>query len=246
MVKAPFFIPFFGEWTFDVAIEHPLFPAVFLSPWTSWAAYYLPLIAGGIALFRPGAATARLAAAVLTASAAVLLWHVNGYNDATFLTAFWAGVWMLWLSLHVGEGDAELVRRHGPRLALGVIALMFLGGTVGKLTAEYWSGDAVYHIYFLQKQSWPYPWLRATCSTELLQSMAMVCSRMLLVVEGLLAGFVLFRPEWALRTAAWVMLGIMAASTPWLFSVMGPLLGVARGGRLLLDEFPAIGRKAAA
>lgn len=234
LIKAPFFLCYLGEWSFEVALEHPLFPTVFLDPWTSWAAYFVPLIAGGLALFRPGVATARLAAAALTACAAVLLVHVNGYNDATFLTAFWSGVWLLWLALHADTQNAGTAERHGPRLALGVIALMFLGGTVGKLTAEYWSGEALYQTYFLQKQSWPYPALRQACSEEGLRLMAKICSRAIVLTEGLLAGLVLFRPAWALGAAMWVMLGIVAASTPWLLSVMGPLLGVARGGRLLL------------
>ena len=196
-------------------------PSFLRSPAVAIAIYALP-IAAAVAIFLERRA-ARIAGAIaLVIAAAIACAHVELFNDATFQTSFWAALWILWLC---GVGDEDL-ERDGPRLARSVVALVFLGGAVGKLNSAYWSGEAFHHLYFLQKDTWPYPTLRKAISPAALRTMATWFSRVVIAGElAMVAG-----PIAPHRLYVWAACGVIAfmvlISTFYLFSVLAALAGI--------------------
>lgn len=228
MVKASFLLDLFvrvGLGTplvvegMPVALWHPLVPLV---------AYGLPFVAVPAGIIWSGRVAA-ITAGVGAACALVLSVHVAAYNDATFVTGFWAALWVAWLAT---RSDVE-AEAWGPRLAQGVVSLMFLGGTLGKLTPEYLSGEVLYHIYFLQKTNGIYPWLRSVLDPEALRSLASAFSWAVIATEAALATSVFWKPRVALWTATLVCTGIVVGSTVYLTSVMAPVVGICAGGLLV-------------
>lgn len=202
-------------------IEHDGLPALLRAPWLAAVAYALPLAAAASLGF--GGRSARLVgAAGLAIAAAAACAHVELFNDATFVTSFWAALWILWLA---AAPDDEL-GRVGPLLARAVVALVFLGGVVGKLVPAYTSGEALYHIYFLQKEEWPYPALRAALAPETLRALATGFSWAVIACEAALVVGVAAPHRIYVWFACAVMAGMVAISTLYLLSVLAPLAAV--------------------
>ena len=150
------------------------------------------------------------------------------FNDATFTTSLWASAWLLWLGSQSGgppEQEAALASR-APRFALMVVSLMFLGGFVGKMTPEFWSGEMFYHYFFLDRDILHYPWLRANLAPQTLREVATWFSRAVVVMEGILmvAFLAPFRKIAPLVVVC--MMGVVLGSTPWLLSVFGSMFGI--------------------
>ncbi len=236
LVKVHFFWPYFTWICLDYPLVFDFFPAWAASPWVSLAAYVAPLAAGLVAMGSARPQVWRWAAVTLAVGSLVLCVHQNSYNDATFITSFWAALWMLWLATRA-PGSPE-VARHGPVLAQAVISLMFLGGAIGKLTPDYWDGTAFYHIYFQQKSNFIYPWLREYLTEENLRTLAAVFSRVVIFSELAVAALVCLASRRTLQWSAVAMLFVVIISTSYLFSVMGSLVGVALAGARLQREQP--------
>jgi hypothetical protein len=75
-------------------VEPTLFPAFFLDGRAALVAYFLPVLACGL-LWRPSALRRQLVALTVVLGSGALLLHVEGYNDATFTTGLWVGLWLL-------------------------------------------------------------------------------------------------------------------------------------------------------
>ena len=58
------------------------------------------------------------------------------------------------------EDQADLLRRARVLSRL-IISVILLGGAPGKWTAEYWSGEVFYDIYFRDRDFWVFNLLRA-------------------------------------------------------------------------------------
>ena len=219
---------FFAGYYFDEIWAHPLhyagLPRVLVHPAVAAVAWAAPALAIG-ALVVPRVWTLRAAAALMAIAAFVACLHVEMFSDATFLTSFWVALWLVWFTANIRRTDAAL-RLHARTLAQCTLALVFLGGVVGKLTPEYTGGEAFYHLYLLQKTSWPYQWLRAALSPEALRTLATWFSRAVIAGELALA----LAPLWPYRVAAIggsiVMIGMVAISTWNLLSVMACLIGL--------------------
>lgn len=231
LVKVHFFWPYFTWVCLDYPLVFDFFPAWAASPWVSLAAYVGPLAIGLVALGSDSSRLWRWACAALVAGSLILCIHQNSYNDATFITSFWASLWMLWLVTR-GANYGEIAR-HGPLLAQAVVSLMFLGGAIGKLTPDYWDGTAFYHLYFQQKGNFIYPWLRSHLSEETLMMLAAAFSRAVIVGEFVVAALAWFASRQTLLLSIAVMVIVVAISTSFLFSVMGCLIGVALAGARL-------------
>ena len=228
LVKVHFFWPYFTWVCLDYPLVFDFFPAWAASPWVSLAAYVGPLVAGLAAFGSDSPRLWRWACAALVAGSLVLCVHQNSYNDATFITSFWASLWMLWLVTR-GANYGEIAR-HGPLLAQAVVSLMFLGGAIGKLTPDYWDGTAFYHLYFQQKTNFIYPWLRSHLSDETQLTLAVAFSRAVIVGEFMVAALAWFASRQTLLLSIAVMVVVVAISTSFLFSVMGCLIGVGLAG----------------
>ena len=235
VLKAHFFVPYFAWVCPEYPFRLDFFPAAASNAWVSLLAYALPLLTGIAAIGLASRRAWQLAAFTMVVAAGLLAIHLNSYNDATFVTSFWAALWILWLATRNPERPQGMLK-HGPILAQAVVSLMFLGGAVGKLTADYWQGTALYHIYFLQKNNFIYPWLRETLSAADLQTLALWFSRCVIVAEFAVAALILCASRKTLLLSAAVMIAVAAISTSFLFSVMGSLIGVAWAGAKLAQR----------
>ncbi|MEM0961012.1 MAG: hypothetical protein AAGK21_00565 [Bacteroidota bacterium] len=234
MVKGAMFWSLLFQAGFETPIAVDALPALFTSPLAAVMAYMAPLIVMPIALVA-GPRGALAAAVVGSVSSLVLVLHVSGYNDATFVTSLWVFLWIGWLA---ASSDTE-AQRWGARLAQGTLSMIFLGGFLGKLTPEYLSGAVLHDVYFLQKQALFYPALRAAVTPDTLQQIALVFSWAAVITEGALATSVLWPSRLALRIGAVVCTGMVLVSTVYLTSVMAALVGLCVAGLWLLPRAPA-------
>ncbi len=205
-------------------IDHPLFPSVFENPGVALIAYLLPILALWLlSVRRPGMLLG--AAGVLLVASLVLMLHISTCNDATFVVSFWVALWLLWLA-HASALPAAEIRKQGTTLASCILGVIFLGGAVGKFTAEYWNGDAFHQLYFQQKYNFPYPWLRTQFLPETLRTLATTFSRCAILGECLLALAPLY-PRRLICIAGPLVMALMVAVSTWtLISVMAGLMGM--------------------
>ncbi len=193
-------------------------------------AYFPPVLACGL-LWRPSALRRQLVALAVVLGSGALLLHVEGYNDATFTTGLWVGLWLLWWA-----GRAESPSREQAILfGKAIVGLFFLGGAVGKMTGEYWNGTALYQLYFVQKGTFVFSFMRETFDEATLQTVAVYFSRLTVVLE-LLLGTILFWPlRWAAIGIMGMIIGKVFLSLFQLVSVVGPLF-VLMLGLVYLDR----------
>ena len=200
------------------------FPSSLQAITTIEVAYLAPIcVALGFAVWRTRRAGRVAALAWLGGSLALLL-HLGSYNDATFTTSFWVALWMSWYAFRRPrtDGDWALVP---PFVARCVISLVFLGGLVGKLTPEYWSGEAFLDIY--DRPYGVFGLARAYVTPAALPALAQVYSIGAIAMEGTAAASFLMPSRWAGLVTIAVMLSIVALSNLLLGSVMAPLIGLA-------------------
>ncbi len=163
----------------------------------------------------------------------ILCIHQGSYNDMTFTTAWWAMLWSAWFAGRIDESDRHLIDR-GARLSQAILSVILLGGAAGKWNAEYWSGQVLYEIYFVDRDFWIYNWLRGNFSAATVRDIATWYSRQVIIVETVV-GLTL----WALpsRIAAAVGLAVYASiaifSNYYLFSVLLSLIALAAVGFLV-------------
>lgn len=208
-----------------VEIHHPLFPSFMLRGDLAFALYLAPLLLA-LPLLRGFTRRKAIAlATILALSSLGLLGHINTYNDATFTTCFWSALWLLWLAINGDRQDKNLAR-EAKWLARATVAMIFLGGAVGKFTAEYWSGQVFYTIYFEDKDYFLYEWLRQVASPGTRFTLAVLLSRAAIIGETFLGLAIILPYRWYGRLAIFTMVSMVLISTFNLFSVMFPLIGI--------------------
>lgn len=201
-----------------VPVDVPWLPAPLRAPSVAAIAYALPI--GGAAALWTSARASRIAGALVLALAALVgCIHVELFNDAGFVTSFWTALWIAWLA---AARDDEL-GNHGPLLARCVVAFVFFGGAVGKLSRAYASGEVFYHLYFEQKSNWPYAALRASLSDATLHTIARWFSRLVIAGELLLSLGPIVKHRLYVIGACAVIVFMVVSSTFYLFSVLAPL-----------------------
>lgn len=222
--KAPTYAGYYLSEIWTYRIHYAGLPGVLVHPAVVTVAWLAPFAALGAVLV-PRPRVVRAAAIGMTICAFVGCIHFETCNDATFVTSFWAGLWLVWFTANGGRDDAAFTR-HASRLARSIVALMFLGGALGKLTGAYVHGDAFYHLYFIQKDSWPYTALRAALSPTALHGLAVWFSRAALAVELGLVALPIAPWRIATRVAIAAIALFVLVSTLYLVSVMACLIGL--------------------
>lgn len=225
-------LSFFSQYLFREIVAYPVvldfFPEFFRSPISAQVFYILPVFALPV-FFRPHLFYFRLASLVMTVSSAVLLLHQDTHNDATFVTSFWAAAWFLWFVYKMGAKE-EMVYVHAQSLALCVISVIFLGGLVGKLTPEYWSGEVFSNIFLQQNYGLLGEWVRAHVSAETIRFHFQWIAKMIILGEACLA-FALFLPYRLVCVIGITFMLTTSVYTTWMiFSVMFCLIGLLLAG----------------
>ena len=197
--------------------------------------YLLPVVGILVVLVRWSRERALMASGAMVVGALGCMGHYQFYNDATFVTSFWVALWLFWLAWNSEREDQGLIR-EARGLAKGTVALIFLGGAVGKFTGTYWSGEVLHDIYFQQKDYFIYNFLRESWTAEQVEQLAILFSRMAILgeVAVVVAALVLSYRHFAILVVVTV-LSMVLISTPYLFSVMGAVVGLM-GANLFWGE----------
>jgi hypothetical protein len=217
---------------FAMPLRQRFFPPFFESPLTITASYLLVIVALASLVVMQNDVARRLITWMTLAGLSILCLHQGSYNDATFTAAWWTTLWSAWFAPRIGCDDPRLMDRAA-RLSRAILSLILLGGAAGKWTSEYWSGQVLYEIYFVERDFWLFNLLRSHYEGDQLRQLATWYSRQVIVVETL-CGLLL----WALprRLAAIVAMLVFTAiallSNFYLFSVVLSLVGLASVGLL--------------
>lgn len=228
-------LDFFSVYIFKEVLDYPyqmsFFPIFFRSPLVLEFFYLLPLLCL-IAFWRSNAFYFRVSGWVMLVSSAVLLLHQDTHNDATFLTSSWVSVWFLWFVYQKPILD-RTVLLHAKSLALAVIAVIFMGAFVGKLTPEYWTGQAFADIFMQQDYGWIGQAVRTHFSEGTIRAGFWWLSKGMIVGEGILAT----APLWPFPFILWfgiILMVSISLFTTWLiFSVLACLIGLLFAVRLI-------------
>lgn len=223
-LKAYFFMPYiYGELKHFPVLNN-FFPFFFRDQTPLQFFYVLPLV-GFVLIFRKSPFFYGLTAISLFLSSLALLLHQDTHNDMTFFTSFWVALWLLWFCTQMNKEDST-VMVHARSLALCVVAYIFLGGFVGKLTPEYWDGTVWSNIYMSQEPNLLNRFVRGYLDEPSIRLCFGLLAKIIIIVEGLLV----LAPLMPYRIALWLGFGLIfsiSLFTTWrIFSVLFCLLGL--------------------
>ncbi|MCC6758547.1 MAG: hypothetical protein IT395_02835 [Candidatus Omnitrophica bacterium] len=236
-IKISFYAPYLLNTTRDFPILHPMFPSFFQAPNVADLFYFLPVAIVPLVFFRRESYL-KVAAVLMVVCSAVLNLHINTCNDATFVTSFWVGLWVLWFLFHC-HGTPKNFRPQAKNLALCILGVIFLGGFVGKLTPEYWSGQVMSDILFAGGLKTLLGQFVLSLPEDIRQSVMVFLSRLVIILEGILV-FTPFLPVWfVLGAMCCILLGFSFFSTWMISSVLLCLLGLVFATVLLEKICPA-------
>ena len=243
IVQAAILVTLLWKWEFflranslyaAIPIEDPFFPDWLESVWTVRLAFWGSVLATGIGLVTSFVPLRKISSWFAIGSMSVLCIHQASYNDMTFLTAWWCCLWSVWLAHRFDSKNRELLMRRAAFLSRLIISVILLGGAVGKWTPEYWSGEVLYDIYFIDRDFWLFNYLRDTYEPDSLQDIAKWYSRQIVVVETISGiGLWALPARWAALAGVLLLTGIVVLSNKYLFSVMACLIGLACIGFLV-------------
>ncbi|WDQ17314.1 hypothetical protein [Rhodopirellula sp. P2] len=232
----------FWKWTFylladriyeAIPIQHDFFPTWLQSATVLRVAFLTAAISVVAAWITEQRGPRCFAAAVTWISATVMIWHQGSYNDMTFVTFWWCSLWAFWYTTRLEIDSPEELGRKASVLSRVIVSVVLLGGASGKWTAEYWSGDVLWEIYFLDRDFWVFNFLRSNFDTETLRSIATFYSRKVVLIETFAGlGVWLLPARWAAIIGAIVFTSIALFSNFMLFSVLSPLIGLSLAGWL--------------
>lgn len=206
-------------------IYFELFPAFFRSPGVALSFYALPFLGLPLLILKRERLALSLYSGLLVLASGIATLHLYFFNDATFTTAFWSALFFFWFALN-SDRRGEQAAWEARTLSRGMVGMVFFGGAVGKMTGGYWDGTVLFDIYFQQKENFPYSWFRENLEPERIETLALLLSRGALIGEFLVVfGAILLPFRLFVSFVVLVALGMVAISTPYLLSVMAPLLG---------------------
>ncbi len=217
-----------------VPLHQDFFPRIFQSANVLGIVYVVACVSLAVGAMTTIARRRRISAWVGLITMSVLCIHQGSYNDATFVTGWWAELWSVWLAGRLEKDAAPILMQRAARVARGIVSLILLGGAAGKWTDEYWSGQVLYEIYFIDRDFWLFNLLRSMLDAESLREVATWYSRQVIVVETL-CGLTLWAlpPRWSAIIALAVLTSIALLSNFHLFSVLLSLIGLAATGLLV-------------
>lgn len=242
MVQTGILVTLLWKWKFfvfangvyeTIPLEDPFFPAWLRSALTLRVAFLATVATVALNMLATDRTVRRWCSVITLVGATLLCIHQGSYNDMTFVTAWWTALWSLWFVHRMEKDDASDLLDKGAFLSRLIISVILLGGGIGKWTAEYWSGEVFFNIYFVDRDFWLFNLLRANFEMETLRQISMWYSRQVVVIETV-AGFGLWLlpPRWAAGAAMVILTSIALLSNFLLFSVLSCLIGLAAVGLL--------------
>jgi len=226
-IKIDFLFPYLVTHAFKFPIEHPMFPSFFLNPTVSFVCFCLP-VGSIVFIFWPTIWRLRAASILFVVCSFVLTVHINTYNDATYLTSFWVGLWMVWFSWNMDREDKGFIV-HARVLAQCLVGMIFLGGFIGKLTPEYYAGEPFYHMFFVERGYPFHYWLVKIFSAGESRQVASVFSILIILSEFSLACTPLIPSRLAFIVAPCILTIFIVTNTYQILSVVGCIIGLLIG-----------------
>jgi hypothetical protein len=252
VVQAGILLTLIWKWSYFVAsarvyahilLEDPFFPDWLRSVWTVAITYLVTVAAIALNLIT-ASRRLRCACSWLTLiGTSILCVHQASYNDMTFVTAWWVSLWAVWYVHRMEDEDHASLLRRAALLSRLIISVILLGGAAGKWTAEYWSGEVLYDIYFRDRDYWLFNLLRANFEPDMLREIATWYSRQVIVLETVAGlGLWLLPPRSAAAVAVILLASIALLSNFLLFSVLMSLIGLAAVGFFVQKRNPTQAR----
>jgi hypothetical protein len=212
-------------------LRQDFFPDVLESAYVLSAIYVCAVVALGIAAMTSRMDQRFVASSIALVAMSLLCVHQGSYNDMTFITAWWTSLWAVWLSSRLHRDEPEMLIRRAAFLSRCIVSMILLGGAVGKWTDEYWSGQVLYEIYFVDRDFWLFNWLRENLSADSLRVAATWYSRKVILIETVCGfGVWLLPARWAAVVAILVFTAIALFSNYYLFSVLLSVIGLSAAG----------------
>ena len=211
-------------------LDDAFFPDALQNEWLYLSTYVATLVlvmAGLMVEHRKAAIVMRC---FLVATLFLLCLHQQTYNDVTFMTGFWVALWWLWFAIEKGRCQPRQLLERATTFSHLILAMIFLGGAVGKCTPGYWNGDVIYGIYFESRNHWFFNTIRSLASPDDLPVIATWYSRMIITMEWCCAFIWIMPPRIGSALALLTLLGISCFSNPYLISVVGSLIGLSMVG----------------
>jgi len=246
LVQAGILLTLIWKWSFFVAcsrvygstpLDDPFFPVWLKSVWTLRLTFLGTIVAVGLNLVTSSRRLQYVCVWVALVGTTILCIHQASYNDMTFVTAWWTCLWATWYVHHLADADQTLMLRRASFLGRLIISLILLGGASGKWTAEYWSGEVFYDIYFIDRDYWVFNALRSWFEPEQLRTIATWYSRKVVVIETVAGlGLWMLPPRIAATVGVVLLASIALLSNFLLFSVLFTLIGLAAVGWLVVKE----------
>jgi len=231
-LKYKFFGPYFSNLIFTYPVFTDQFPPFFQNPNVAFTAYHMPVLCI-LGIFTQKRFVYIGMSLLMLICTIILGLHIDTYNDMTFISSFWVALWLLWYSFHID--DQRHIKAHAPLIAKCIIALLFLGGTVGKLTPEYWSGEAFYNLVVHQTPGYAGIYLRNTFTIENQKLILGVLSKMIIMAEGLMILSPLY-PYRIFCVFGVCVIFMLVLFREWqIFSVLSCLAGITLSCLLLID-----------
>lgn len=229
LCKLPFFIDGAKAYL-ALPIYQPFFPSPLRLAGVVIAAYLVVCVSLVFNLLCRSDRVRAISAWVPLAGLTILFIHQGSYNDMTFTTAWWTALWSAWFAGRIDANDHQLMVR-GARLSRTILSVILLGGAVGKWTAEYWSGQVLYEIYFVDRDFWIYNLLRDHFTPATVRDIATWYSRHVILVETVV-GLTLWAmpPRFAAVIGVTVYGSIAIFSNYYLLSVLLSLMALALVG----------------
>ncbi len=216
---------------FAMPLTQDFFPVWLESTWTVLIAYIMTLLGLAAAALAWQRSYRVIASATVLATISVLCVHQGSYNDMTFATAWWSSLWSLWMATRLDVDDDPTLIRRAAFASRCIASMVLLGGAVGKWTDEYWSGLALYEIYYLDRDFWFFNLQRRLWDANQLRSVATWYSRLVIVVESCCGCLLWLLPaRWAAVLGMTVFTTIALFSNFNLFSVLLSMIGLAAVG----------------
>jgi len=159
--KAVYFI-FLDYFNRTIPLQDPFFPEVLRNQTVVCVVYLLGVATALLMLLSKSGSILSLGSLLLVITMFTLNIHQSSFNDVTFLCCGWSALWCWWFSTQLSEPNESLHPRAA-WLAHAILSLILIGGSVGKMTPEYWSGQVLYEIYFVDRDFWFYNIINTNC-----------------------------------------------------------------------------------
>ena len=211
-------------------LRDEFFPQILQNPWVYLVLYFSVVALATVSLIVRSRPVTLAIRGGLLCCLYVLCIHQQTYNDVTFVTCFWTVAWSAWFVWETGRRPEIELLTMATTFSHLILSLIFLGGAVGKMTPGYWSGEAIYGIYFESRNYWCFNLIRENISAEAIPELAKWYSRVIIMTECICSFLWLMPPRLASTIAFLTLFGIAFFSNFMLFSVVGCLMGLALVG----------------